>query len=94
MTGALEEIELVGIGKCQRGMLGDCSVLISHAPGEGWHISISHPKRDPTYYEIKEARYSFVPDDVTMAMLFPPQAEFVNLDNHCFHLFQIWTETE
>lgn len=80
--------------EAQMEILGECSVLITQeqivAGGTPqWHMSISHPHRDPTYYEIKEARYKFVPDNVHMAMIFPPRAEFVNVDKHCFHLFEI-----
>lgn len=58
----------------------------------GWHISISHPDRYPTYDEIKKARYDLVPDNVTMAMLFPPSIQFVNVHPNCFHLFQLFEE--
>ena len=54
-----------------------------------WHLSISHRSRDLTYEEIKAARYALLPDDVHMAMIFPPKAEFVNLHPYCFHLYQI-----
>jgi hypothetical protein len=84
----LQEIELPGGLKAKAGVMGECTVFLSEEPG-GLHLSISHPKRDPTYYEIKEARYLLCPDDVHMAMIFPPRSEFVNVDKHCFHLFQI-----
>ena len=84
----MQEIILPGGLKARVALMGECSVLVSEEP-EGLHLSISHPKRDPTYYEIKEARYGFCPDNVHMAMIFPPLFEFVNLDTHCFHLFQV-----
>jgi hypothetical protein len=54
-----------------------------------WHLSISHPSRYPTWDEIRDARYALLPDDVTMAMLLPPQREYVNLHKNCFHLHEI-----
>jgi hypothetical protein len=30
-----------------------------------------------------------LPDDVTIAMLLPPSGEYVNIDQKCFHLYEI-----
>jgi hypothetical protein len=68
--------------------LGECTVFAGREP-IGWHMSISHPRRYPTWDEIKEARYRFVPDEVTMAMLLPPRSQYVNLHSNCFHLHEI-----
>src|SRR5271167_1969316 len=65
--------------------------------GPRWHLSISHrtndhpprPGRYPTWDEVGDARYRFIPDSVTMAMLLPPQAEYVNEMETCFHLWQV-----
>jgi len=67
-----------------------------------WHLSISHrsshlktaqgfplPGRIPTWDEIKEARYRFVPDEVNMAMMLPPKALYVNKMPSCMHLWEI-----
>ena len=58
----------------------------------GWHLSISHISRVPTWDEIKEARYMFCPDEVHMAMILPPKAEFVNLHKTTMHLYEIEKE--
>jgi hypothetical protein len=68
----------------------------------GWHLSISHrssqlvtsggnpmPGRIPTWEEICEARYRFVPDEVYMAMILPPRAEYVNVHPTTMHLHEI-----
>lgn len=68
--------------------LGDCLVIVGHSKN-GWHLSISHPTRYPTWDEIKEARYRLTPHNVTMAMILPPRAEYVNLHENCFHLWEI-----
>ena len=73
--------------RCGMFTLGECSVIVGLEAG--WHLSIAHPNRYPTYDEIKEARYKFLPNEATMAMLFPPKEEFINLHNNCFHLWEI-----
>lgn len=72
--------------------------------GEGaqWHLSISHrsnalmaptggpaPGRYPTWDEIKDARYRFVPDEVNMAMMLPPKKFYINCHPTTFHLWEI-----
>jgi hypothetical protein len=79
---------------------GHLSVIVGQEPHHGtmrWHLSISHrtnqlrpkPGRYPHWDEIADARYRFVPDDVTMAMILPPSTEYVNLHNTVFHLHEI-----
>lgn len=68
--------------------MGRCNIIISIDDGK-WHLSISTRNASPSYKEIKEARYKFLPNDIYMAQIFPPKEEFVNLHPHCHHLFQI-----
>jgi hypothetical protein len=65
-----------------------CKVLVSHEPVVGWHLSISHEWRYPSWEEIKSARYELVPDAVRMTMDLPPSSEFVNVHENCFHLYE------
>ena len=58
----------------------------------GWHMSVSCRARYPTWDEIAHLRYQLLPGDITMAMLLPPMAEYVNLHDFCFHLHQIENE--
>lgn len=67
---------------------GECTVGVSK-DNDKWHLSIAHPTRLPTYDELKEARYKFLPDNCHMAQIFPPKAEFVNLHPFCLHLYEI-----
>lgn len=77
---------------------GHLSVFAGPEP-DGFHLSISHrrsdgtrlPGRYPTWDEIRDARYRFAPLDVTMAMLLPPQAEYVNIHETTFHLWEVRT---
>ena len=81
------DVEILGV-PTRTYHLGGCRIFKSHEP-QGWHLSISHPSRYPSFDEIAEARYQLLPDDVTMAMIFPPRGEYVNLHENCFHLFEI-----
>jgi len=67
---------------------GECAVFIS-IDGGRWHMSISHHNRLPTYEELKGARYKLLDDNLNMAMIFPPKAEFVNVHPYCLHLWQV-----
>ena len=53
-----------------------------------FHLSISHPHRYPKWDEIASARYTLVPNEVTMMMYLPPREEYVNLHKNCFHLHE------
>jgi len=72
--------------------LGECKVLVSgdverHRLG-GWHLSISHPDRYPTWDEIYAARYQLLPINATFVMYLPPPSEYVNVHENCFHLWE------
>lgn len=64
----------------------------------GWHISISFRdnrgelSRYPAWDEIAYAREQLLPGDITMAMLLPPEEEFVAVHHTTFHLHQIQTD--
>ena len=72
--------------------LGACRILVGKEPVHGklqWHLSISCQHRNPSWEEIKAARYALCPDQARMAMLLPPQNEYVNMHEHCFHLWEV-----
>ena len=77
--------ELVGI---YQELKWNLRVIVSKDQGF-WHISISHPKRYPTFDEIKAARYDLVPDEANMAMFFPSKNKYVNVHPNCFHLYEV-----
>ena len=68
--------------------IGECQVLLS-GPKEreciGWHFSISHPSRNPTWEEQRDFRYAEVPDEVYMVSVMPPKREYVSVHPFCFH---------
>lgn len=67
-----------------------------------WHLSISHrsntltdiagrplPGRIPTWDEIKDARYRFIPDEINMVIMLPPKKLYVNHHPTTMHLWEI-----
>lgn len=79
---------------------GTLRVLYGLSPAEAgdsprWHLSIAHTglggpdsSRYPTWDEVHEARYKFLPGNITVAMLLPPKSQYVNVHQNCFHLWQ------
>jgi len=77
---------------------GYCRVMLSKEPRPGrillanpplsLHLSISCEDRYPTWDEIKDAKYSLTPNDLTMVMIFPKPEDYVNIHNFCFHLWE------
>lgn len=75
--------------------LGQCMIFVSPPfLGYGWHLSISHPSRYPTWDEVAKARYDLLPTDITIAQILPPPGEYVNVHEFCFHLHQIAPEDQ
>ena len=64
-------------------------VAFAGVEGGRWHVSVSHPSRVPSWDEMRTAREAMTPDEVTMAILFPPSAAYVNVHERCLHLWQI-----
>jgi hypothetical protein len=80
---------------------GECVVIATLDPTvergldrARWHLSISHKSRYPTWDEIRDARYKFLPLNITIAMILPPPSEYVNVHPNCFHLHEIPSEQE
>lgn len=65
-----------------------CLIMVAQENGR-WHLSISRKDRYPNWDEIKRARYDHMPKDILVAMLLPPENEYVNLYSNCFHLWEI-----
>lgn len=63
------------------------NVFISVEDGR-WHLSVS-ANHTLGYYELKEIRYKFMPNDMEVAQIFPPREEFINLHENCFHLYEL-----
>lgn len=68
---------------------GEILNVICSTDEGSYHISISSPRRYPSWDEILETRLAFSPNRMTMAMILPPMEEYVNFHNNCFHLWEI-----
>lgn len=80
---------------------GHLTVFVGRTASDGWHLSISHrrnlvdalgqhpPMRNPTWEEIRDARYLFIPSDINVAMFLPPPGEYVNVHQTTFHLWEV-----
>ncbi len=88
MTAHWKEIKC-SVPHCRAYRWGYVQVFVGQEPEIGWHLSISRPDKNPSWEEIKQARYDLLPDNVTMAMILPPMSEYVNIHQLCFHLYQI-----
>lgn len=64
-----------------------CAVIVSKDAGL-WHMSISRKDRLPTYDELKDARYQYMPDVKYAVQIFPPKEDFVNLHQFALHLWE------
>lgn len=73
---------------CKAYKMGACNIIIGHSAEAGWHMSVSHPKRNPFWEEIAHARYKLLPADKLFAMYLPPEEDYVNIHEYCFHLFE------
>jgi hypothetical protein len=73
---------------------GELHAIVSREP-QGWHLSVSfRPLRGaalrlPSWDELKDARYRFLPDRAHVAALLPPRAEWVDLHPTTLHLWEI-----
>jgi len=70
---------------------GEVSACVAKEMGK-WHLSISHPRRHPTWNEIYTAWYDLVPgagSEFEGAMILPHKTEYVNLHPNCFHVHQL-----
>jgi hypothetical protein len=60
-------------------------------PNGYWHISVSHPERDPTWEEIKHVQNELKPG-VFFAMPMPPKEWWMSIAKRCYHLFEVKDE--
>lgn len=93
------------MGQCAAWMApvpgGSLRVLVAREPAGKlgrliWHLSISFvdnnekPTRCPTWDEMKAARYTFVPGEVAMELLFPATTEpYLDDFPTCLHLWEV-----
>lgn len=89
-TPSLERTNIIpGVNSYLRAyLMGECSIIVTKEYGH-WHMSIARPNRLPSWDEVSEARYRLIPDAVTMAMILPPKADYINLHSFCLQMIEI-----
>jgi hypothetical protein len=56
----------------------------------GWHMSISHPERYPSWDEVAKAWYELVPDadNRVGTMILPKRKDYISIHNYCFQVHE------
>jgi len=52
------------------------------------HVSVSKPDQYPTWDELIDIRNQLFPADVDCMMVMPKAADYVNVHENCFHIWQ------
>jgi hypothetical protein len=72
-------------------VLSGMTVLVSgmvEADGKRWlHVSFAYRNRLPTWDDLKEVKETFIGKDKKALQVFPPEAEYVNVNPYCLHLW-------
>lgn len=88
------EVQLYGVpGDSGNGVFGihvDGKLLhVVASNGGGWdHVSVSRPSRDPSWREMAAIKRLFFRDDECVVEYHPPKADYVNMHEHCLHLWR------
>lgn len=69
---------------------GDAKAVVSKEE-DLWHVSVSLPRRYPTWEELKSAWYELVPnaENIAGAIILPRARDYVNLHPNCFHIYEL-----
>ena len=89
LPGLPFKVRVYSLGKCRIFVGQEPCDFDQEPPGVRWHLSISHPWRHPTWGEIGSARDHCIPSDVWLCMPHPPREFWLNIHEHCFHLWEI-----
>lgn len=88
--GNFPPIPKSGVWQCDK--LRVIASLDETQHGELLHVSLSFPDRDPSWSDILNVRYAFFSDDIDTMMVLPKLADYVNVHQHAFHIWQTPTE--
>lgn len=68
---------------------GDVKLIVIASDGEGWdHVSVSLPRRTPTWEEMCAVKDLFFAPDECVIQFHPPRAVYRNFHPHCLHLWR------
>lgn len=60
----------------------------SHAHGTLLHVSVSYPDHDPSWRDLVAIKTAFFGTDIDAMMVLPRVADYINIHEHCFHVWQ------
>lgn len=68
------------------------AILTIDGPKQLVHLCVFCDKRLPAWEEVDKARYELVPDEITLALYFPPPSERARMVMNAFHLLEVRSE--
>lgn len=69
--------------------LGKQKAFVIASDGEGWeHVSVSFPKRSPTWEQMCHIKALFWDEEATVIQYHPAKTAYVNNHPHCLHLWK------
>lgn len=78
-------------GAMYRHLLSEVTVIESVAKEQDhrrWlHVSLAHPRRLPTWEEVKMVKSIWIGDDKDAFQVLPRQSKYVNIHPFCLHLY-------
>jgi len=70
----------------------DCEVKANGFP---WlHVSVSRKSWTPTHEDMAKVKRAFIGEDRYAYSIWPPREQYVNIHNHCLHLWARWDEAD
>jgi hypothetical protein len=70
------------------GLLVLCTLDSGEEHGPLLHVSLSYPQHHPSWRDIRLVREAFFPASVDVMMVLPREGFYVNVQEHCFHLWE------
>lgn len=65
------------------------TLTVIASDGLGWeHVSVSTPRRTPTWEEMSYVKDLFWPEDECVVQYHPPRSVYRNHHEHCLHLWR------
>ena len=87
----IENDEFGGRGRLCYGAMKNWSVIWTRNKGGYDHVSVNGKGRTPSWEEMCKLKDMFFYDEEEAYQVFPKKSEYVNIAQHCLH---IWRNTE
>jgi len=70
-------------------IMGRCTVVVTKTNTDYWQLVAACGDSTPSQKEISQARYKYLPDNITMARIYPSKEEFKAIPDNICILVQI-----